>query len=122
MNVIQISTLTPVGPGCVVRDDAGRPKTALVNNVQRLRIPSQSIKRALRTSAAFRQALDGLLGVRTQRIGDIVVGRLAPDVGQEAAVAAVKDIVAVFGKAKAERPHTEQLAFVAPEEIGRAHV
>jgi len=120
MNVIQISTITPVGPGCVVRDDAGRPKTALVNNVQRMRIPSQSLKRALRTSAAFAEALDGLLGTRTQRVGDLIIDRLSAEFGEERATEAVLDIVKVFGKPKTDKPHTEQLAFIAPEELDAA--
>ncbi|MBP2315538.1 type I-E CRISPR-associated protein Cas7/Cse4/CasC [Azospirillum soli] len=120
MNTIQISTITPVGPGCVVRDDAGRPKSAVVNGVQRLRIPSQSLKRALRTSAAFAQAVDGLIGTRTQRIGDLIIERLKGEFGEERAKEAVKTIVGVFGKAKADKAQTEQLAFIAPEELDAA--
>ncbi len=120
MNTIQISTITPVGPGCVVRDDAGRPKSAIVNNVQRLRIPSQSLKRALRTSAAFAEAVNGQIGIRTQRIGDLIIERLRGEFGTERAAAAVKDIVGVFGKAKADKAQTEQLAFIAPEELDAA--
>jgi CRISPR system Cascade subunit CasC len=120
MNVIQISTITPVGPGCVVRDDAGRPKTALVNNVQRMRIPSQSIKRALRASPAFAEALDGLLGTRTQRVGELIADRLSAEFGKERATEAARDIVKAFGKPKTDKPHTEQLAFIAPEELDAA--
>lgn len=120
MNIIQISAITPVGPGCVVRDDAGRPKTAIVNNVQRLRIPSQSRKRALRTSPAFLEALDGQIGIRTQRIGDLLIERLQGEFGEERATDAVMTIVGVFGKAKTGKAQTEQLAFIAPEELDAA--
>ncbi len=120
MNVIQISTITPVGPGCVVRDDAGRPKTALVNNVQRMRIPSQSIKRALRTAPAFAEALAGLLGTRTRCVGELIANRLSAEFGKERATEAARDIVKAFGKPKTDKPHTEQLAFIAPEELDAA--
>lgn len=103
-----------------MRDDAGRPKTAFVNNVQRMRIPSQSIKRALRTSAAFAEALDGHLGIRTQRVGEIIIKRLSAEFGEEHATEAVLNIVKVFGKPKTGKPHTEQLAFIAPEELDAA--
>ena len=120
MNIIQISAITPVGPGCVVRDDAGRPKSAVVNNVQRLRIPSQSRKRALRTSTAFFEALDGQIGIRTQRVGDLLIERLKGEFGEERATDAVMAIVSVFGKAKSDKAQTEQLAFIAPEELDAA--
>ncbi|KAA0593119.1 CRISPR system Cascade subunit CasC [Azospirillum lipoferum] len=120
MNIIQISAITPVGPGCVVRDDAGRPKSAVVNNVQRLRIPSQSRKRALRTSTAFFEALDGQIGIRTQRVGDLLIKRLKGEFGEERATDAVMNIVSVFGKAKSDKAQTEQLAFIAPEELDAA--
>lgn len=56
---IQLHLLTFYPPSNLNRDDTGRPKSAVVGGVERLRISSQAIKRAVRTSEAFKDALDG---------------------------------------------------------------
>jgi CRISPR system Cascade subunit CasC len=67
---LQIHLLTAYGPANLNRDDLGQPKTAVLGNVQRLRISSQSLKRAWRTSETFVEELGGQhLGQRTKRIG-----------------------------------------------------
>ena len=73
---VQIHLLTAYPPSNPNRDDLGRPKTAVVGGVQRQRISSQAIKRALRQSDAFQQALAGTLGERTQRLGEIIAEHL----------------------------------------------
>ena len=69
---LQMHILTAYPPSNPNRDDLGRPKTAIIGGVPRLRISSQALKRAIRTSEVFRSALEGHLGARTQRMGDIV--------------------------------------------------
>ena len=59
---VQLHLLTSYPPSNLNRDDTGRPKTALVGDANRLRISSQSQKRAWRTSEAFEAALAGHLG------------------------------------------------------------
>ncbi len=66
---IQLHLLTSYPPANLNRDDLGRPKTAVMGGVQRLRISSQSLKRAWRTSDTVEQALSGRLGIRTKRLG-----------------------------------------------------
>lgn len=66
---LQLHLLTSYGPANLNRDDQGRPKTAIFGNSQRLRISSQSLKRAWRTSELFTSALDGHTGKRTKRLG-----------------------------------------------------
>lgn len=70
---IQLHLLTSYPPSNLNRDDLGRPKSALVGGVQRLRISSQALKRAWRTSAAFESVFGKLgeqnLGIRTKRVG-----------------------------------------------------
>lgn len=50
---IQLHLLTSYPPANLNRDDLGRPKTAIMGGVQRLRISSQSLKRAWRCSEIF---------------------------------------------------------------------
>ena len=66
---LQLHLLTAYAPANLNRDDTGRPKSAVFGGVTRLRISSQSLKRAWRTSGAFGEKLDGHLASRTQRLG-----------------------------------------------------
>ena len=54
---IQLHLLTSYPPSNLNRDDLGRPKTAIMGGVNRLRISSQSLKRAWRTSDVFKEKL-----------------------------------------------------------------
>ena len=66
---LQLHLLTAYGPSNLNRDDTGRPKSVVFGGVPRLRISSQSLKRAWRTSDVFAARLDGHLAARTQRLG-----------------------------------------------------
>jgi CRISPR system Cascade subunit CasC len=66
---IQIHMLTSYPPACLNRDDLNRPKTARMGGKDRLRISSQCLKRAWRTSDLFEEALAGHLGRRTKKMG-----------------------------------------------------
>jgi CRISPR system Cascade subunit CasC len=74
---IQLHVLTSYPPSNLNRDDLGRPKSALVGGVTRLRVSSQSAKRAWRTSDIFRAGLTGQVGTRTKTLGLDVFKRLA---------------------------------------------
>lgn len=52
---IQLHLLVSYPPANLNRDDLGRPKTAKMGGVDRLRVSSQSLKRAWRTSAKFQE-------------------------------------------------------------------
>lgn len=124
-NFMQLHLLTFYPPSNPNRDDSSRPKTAQVGGVERLRLSSQAIKRAVRTSDAFQAALDGHLGKRTQRVGDEVLKRLkARGMADKAALEHARKVAAVFGKVKGEADAkaylTEQLAFVSPTEMEAA--
>jgi CRISPR system Cascade subunit CasC len=58
-NFLQLHLLTSYPPANLNRDDLGRPKTAVMGGVQRLRVSSQSLKRAWRTSDFFEATLNG---------------------------------------------------------------
>jgi CRISPR system Cascade subunit CasC len=74
---IQLHILTSYPPSNLNRDDTGRPKTAVVGDSVRLRISSQSLKRAWRTSDIFESVLKGHIGTRTKEMGVHVYQTLA---------------------------------------------
>lgn len=65
---IQLHLLTAYPAANLNRDDTGSPKTVVLGGATRLRVSSQSLKRAWRTSELFEQALAGNIGIRTGRI------------------------------------------------------
>ena len=65
---IQLHMLVSYPPSNLNRDDLGRPKTAVMGGTQRLRISSQSLKRAWRTSDIFSKSLEGHIGIRTKAV------------------------------------------------------
>ncbi|MBN3143861.1 type I-E CRISPR-associated protein Cas7/Cse4/CasC [Pectobacterium brasiliense] len=100
---IQLHFLTAYPSSNLNRDDAGRPKTAIVGGVERLRVSSQSLKRAWRTSEVFEDALDGHIGTRSRRIGrDIYTALIAGGMSEKLADEAAKSIAEQFGKPKKE--------------------
>ncbi len=118
---LQLHLLTFYPPSNLNRDDTGRPKTATMGGAQRLRISSQALKRAWRTSDGFAAALAGHRGQRTQRMGREMVGHLiTKGVAEDKAIAVTREIMPLFGKvndAKDDHPvDTAQLAFISTEE------
>ena len=121
---VQLHLLTAYPPANLNRDDLGRPKTALMGGAERLRISSQSLKRAWRTSEVFQEKLKGHLGIRTKRMGEEIFNRLtAGGIAEKKAREWARQIAQVFGKLKkakddgsVEALHIEQLAHFSPEE------
>lgn len=121
---LQFHVLTTYPPSNPNRDDQGRPKQANLGGAPRLRLSSQSIKRALRESPPFQQDLDGHIGTRTKRLGEVIQHELASREGvtPEQALEIARKVAEVFskleapGKDKVQRPLTTTLAFVSPDE------
>ena len=136
---VQLHLLTSYPPANLNRDDLGRPKTAMMGCEPRLRVSSQSLKRAWRTSDMFKSALDNHLGVRTKEMGVIIFNKLRErGVNEKNALDWAKLIAKVFGKLKTipeaekkelnelsieeqlkkklEETKIEQLAHFSPEE------
>jgi CRISPR system Cascade subunit CasC len=115
---IQLHLLTSYPPANLNRDDLGRPKTAKMGGVDRLRVSSQSLKRAWRTSDLFQSALDGHLGVRTKKLGEGAYQQLINGgIGEKNAKAWAGSIAGAFGKNKKDNAlEIEQLAHVSPAE------
>jgi CRISPR system Cascade subunit CasC len=124
-NFIQIHALTVYAPSNLNRDDTGRPKTARFGGAERLRISSQALKRAIRTSDAFKARVGEHRGERTQRLGEeLRTYLMAQGLEETAATKGARAIAEIFGKLKPEKDkaptYIEQLAFVSPEERGAA--
>lgn len=121
---IQCHLLTTYPPSNPNRDDQGRPKSATVGGAPRLRLSSQSIKRAVRTSPDFKKALQGHLGERTKRIGEAIRHHLVDNRGADTdnAYKIAETVADAFGKLDAAKnkdgkgPFTAQLAFISPHE------
>jgi CRISPR system Cascade subunit CasC len=121
---LQLHLLTSYPPACLNRDDLNRPKSAKMGGVDRLRISSQSLKRAWRTSEQFEDALAGHMGTRTKMMGVQTYQRLAQaQISEKEAKEWAKAIAGRFGKLKAAKPdkplidlEIEQLAHFSPDE------
>ncbi|MDT8999523.1 type I-E CRISPR-associated protein Cas7/Cse4/CasC [Paucibacter sp. APW11] len=121
---VQLHLLTSYPPSNLNRDDTGRPKTALVGDANRLRISSQSLKRAWRCSETFESTLGGHLGTRTKLKGKQVFAALKEGgIPDKTAREWAKEIAKQFGKLKSDKKtendadlEIEQLAHFSPEE------
>lgn len=117
---VQLHLLTAYPPSNLNRDDLGQPKTALFGGVNRLRISSQSLKRAWRTSEIFQQTLAGSIGTRTKLLGVEAAKALKQaGVKDKQAEEWAGQIAAIYGAQKKEKGkelEIEQLVHIAPEE------
>jgi len=122
---VQIHLLTSYPPANLNRDDQGRPKTAKMGGYDRLRVSSQSLKRAWRTSDLFQQALTEHVGTRTKLLGVMAYEKLvAGGVKEKQAKESAQKIAGVFGALKKAKEkdslvdlEIEQLVHVSPSEI-----
>jgi CRISPR system Cascade subunit CasC len=121
---VQLHLLTSYPPANLNRDDLGRPKTAMMGGEPRLRVSSQSLKRAWRTSEVFADSLKGHIGTRTKEMGIQVFNQLREKgVAKKDAMEWTKLIAEQFGKLKKankdnelQELEIEQLAHFSPEE------
>ncbi len=116
---VQLHLLTSYPPANLNRDDSGQPKTAMMGGALRARVSSQSLKRAWRTSDAFRTGLVGHIGTRTKRFAENVTNRLiAAGTKESEARKKAAEVAAVFAKVDAkDSPHTGQLVHLSPNEL-----
>ena len=121
---VQLHLLTSYPPANLNRDDLGRPKTAMMGGEPRLRVSSQSLKRAWRTSEVFADSLKGHIGTRTKEMGVQVFNQLREKgIAKKDAMEWTKLIAEQFGKLKKankdnelQELEIEQLAHFSPEE------
>ena len=122
MKLIELHILQSFPVSCLNRDDVGAPKTAVFGGVNRARLSSQSLKRAIREHAA--ELLPArFAGERTKLIVGPLQAALQKHGVADAAVALdhaknIADILAKLDpKASAEDPKVGTLTFIAPSEI-----
>ena len=112
---VDIHIIQSLPPSCVNRDDSGSPKSAVYGGVRRLRVSSQSWKRA--TRLYFNDILDAKdVGVRTKRVVEVLAERItedAPELAGDAAALAKKVFAA--SKIKLSSPRGKK---DAPQESG----
>jgi CRISPR system Cascade subunit CasC len=119
---IQLHLLTAYPPANLNRDDLGRPKTAVVGGTERLRISSQSLKRAWRTSDVFESALAGHVGTRTKRLGPEISEKLVDGgIADKKAIDWAGKIAEQFAKLDSDKLSTGQLVHYAPDEWSAVH-
>ena len=121
MKLIELHLLQSFPVSCLNRDDVGSPKTAVFGGVNRARLSSQSLKRAIREFAQ-----DNLPGARfggqrtkliVQPLADALKKHGVADEKTAAEHAAnIADKLAKLD-AKAEPPQVGTLTFLAPSEI-----
>ena len=139
---IQLHLLTSYPASNLNRDDLGYPKSVVMGNTPRLRVSSQSLKRAWRTSDVFKEMLGGqVIGIRTKEMGRAVFTALTrgvtlreamdgaengslPVLKEKDALAIARAVAGVFGKNKKEAKlpkkdadAAERAAFAASLEI-----
>jgi CRISPR system Cascade subunit CasC len=101
---IQLHILTHYAPSNLNRDDTGRPKTALMGGAQRLRVSSQSLKRAWRTSDLFEAAVGAHIGTRTRLMGkDVHDAMLSQGLDAPKALEWARQIASAFGSLEVEK-------------------
>ena len=112
---VDIHIIQSLPPSCVNRDDSGSPKSAVYGGVRRLRVSSQSWKRA--TRLYFNDLLDAKdVGVRTKRVVEVLAERItedAPELAGDAAGLAEKVFAAAKIKLSSPRGKKD-----APQESG----
>lgn len=120
---VQFHLLTAYPPSNPNRDDQGRPKQALMGGAPRLRLSSQSLKRAVRECSYFADDLAGNIGTRTKRLFEKLREKLIRDgASDDAAQKAAEKVAALFGKLevpKKDEPTRQMattLAFISPDE------
>jgi CRISPR system Cascade subunit CasC len=114
---VQLHLLTSYPPANLNRDDTGRPKSALVGEALRLRISSQSLKRAWRTSEVFANFFDApekIIGTRTKRVGlEWIYSRLIADgVAEGDAKAWSQELQRTFGEPEKEKQDDPDAIFL----------
>ena len=131
---IQLHILASYPPSNLNRDDLGRPKTAMMGGTQRLRVSSQSLKRAWRKSDLFKESMSGHIGIRTREMGIYVYTALTTgcslgdminnnveintEVPDEIANEWAEYIAFIFGKASDKKIlGIEQIAHFSPDEV-----
>lgn len=128
--IIQIHYLTSYAPCNLNRDDQGRPKTAPLGGVERLRVSSQCLKRTWRKSDVFSEVSEQ--GIRSKNHGQTIFDHLTSNGASDVeATKITRAIISVIGKLKVDDKNLSKnpekalscatLLYLTPTEIERAN-
>jgi CRISPR system Cascade subunit CasC len=123
MQLIELHILQSFPVSCLNRDDVGAPKTAVFGGVNRARLSSQALKRAIREFAQDNFPAARFGGERTKLIVEPLAAALKKHGVTDAAVALehAKNIADKLAKLDAksadDAPKVGTLIFLAPSEI-----
>jgi len=123
MQLIELHILQSFPVSCLNRDDVGAPKTAIFGGVNRARLSSQSLKRAIREYAQDNLAGARFGGERTRLIVEPFCAALQKhgvsnkSTALEHAKNIADKLAKLDGKAAEDEPKVGTLMFLAPSEI-----
>jgi len=121
MQLIELHILQSFPVSCLNRDDVGSPKTAVFGGVNRARLSSQSLKRAIREYAQDNLPDARFGGERTKLIVQPLIDALKKHgvIDEAVALEHAKNIADKLAKldAKADEPRVGTLTFLAPSEV-----
>lgn len=117
MNLIELHILQSFPVSCLNRDDVGSPKSALFGGVQRARISSQSLKRAVRLLA--REESTAFNGIRSRFLLEPFTKALVnAGLDENAAAEKAKLVCEAFSTIDKKNPDQVTTAvFLSPDEI-----
>lgn len=120
-NFINFHILISYSPSCLNRDDMNMQKSAIFGGKRRVRISSQSLKRAMRKSEYYQSQL-GSPSVRSRELGrltDYFLEKLQGEFLEEAVKKAVLLFVQAKSKEEAEEEPDGETENAAPEKEGK---
>jgi CRISPR system Cascade subunit CasC len=119
MRLIELHILQSFPVSCLNRDDVGSPKTAIFGGVNRARISSQCLKRAIREAAAEMQPK--LFAAKRSRLFTTKITELLkPTLDEQSAEALAKCAAHYLGKLDPkDNARVKTLMFLSPEEFER---
>ncbi|HBR22142.1 MAG TPA: type I-E CRISPR-associated protein Cas7/Cse4/CasC [Nitrospiraceae bacterium] len=123
-NYLNLHVIISHSPSCLNRDDMNMQKSAIFGGVRRVRISSQSLKRAMRTSGYFKDFL-GAPSVRTRNL-ELLKEKFIDELKHDFEESIIRETIERFAKASvaAQENDTEEAMESdedeAVEETGKA--
>ncbi|RLA38674.1 MAG: type I-E CRISPR-associated protein Cas7/Cse4/CasC [Gammaproteobacteria bacterium] len=118
-NFLNMHVLISHSPSCLNRDDMNMQKSAIFGGKRRVRVSSQSLKRAIRTSDYYSEKL-GAPSIRTRELTtlkDVAVQALGDEFEQDVVITAIEWIAGKEGIAVEEGVQASAMAPWAISEI-----
>jgi CRISPR system Cascade subunit CasC len=127
MKLIELHILQSFPVSCLNRDDVGAPKTAVFGGVNRARLSSQCLKRAIREEMRRQAAASSLIGdsfkgTRTKRLVKLLADAIEPNQSESGRVVLAESIAAQLSALTSSRDESGQLlvstlTYLTPSEI-----